>query len=113
LNADAAAIEGLHRMGGDRLVKGIIALFFEHVPTRVATIHSGVEGRDLEIVRRGAHALKSTAASLGLTRLSELSMGLELAAEKGDTGEVTRLAAQLDDLHEAARRYLAQFVASD
>lgn len=113
LNADAAAVEGLRRMGGERLVSGIIALFFEHVPARVRAIHSGVEEHDLEAVRRGAHALKSTAASLGLTGLAEVSAGLELAAEQGHTGKVTCLASQLDALHEAARRYLEQFVSRD
>lgn len=96
-------------MGGERLVAGIITLFLEHVPTRVAAIRSGVAGHDLEVVRRAAHALKSSAASLGLTGLAEVSTGLELAAEQDNAAEVTRLASLLDAVHDAARRYLAQF----
>ena len=81
---DRTAIERLQRVGGDKLVRGMIDLFLEHTPARIRSAREGAAAGDHDAVRRAAHSMKSTAGNLGAAALQEIATRVEHLAAAGD-----------------------------
>lgn len=78
---DEAAIEKLRKVAGDQgatFVTEMAQLFLHESRKSVAEIRKGCEAGDWKQVTRLAHSLKSSAATLGLMRLSAACKALEL-----------------------------------
>jgi HPt (histidine-containing phosphotransfer) domain-containing protein len=87
---DPQVIRGMLEMFGDPApVVKVIRLFLEEAPRQVDAVVEGLSRGEAEEVRRSAHSLKSSAASLGARDLSERSAKIE---------ELTR-AGRIDDVH--------------
>jgi signal transduction histidine kinase/DNA-binding response OmpR family regulator len=73
----------LHRVSGDHeLMTGVIRMFLEDLPVRLAAIKDAVTSRNAEALRISAHALKGAAGNLSAGGLFEAASVLErLAAE--------------------------------
>lgn len=65
---------------GPAVVNELLDLFMTDSPQLLETARIGLAEGDLEAVRVSAHTLKSSSASLGALRLSQLSLMLEQAA---------------------------------
>lgn len=104
---DPEALARLVEWGGDRLRSQMIHLFLESTPDRIRQIREGLERDEVELVERGAHSLKSSAANLGAERLRELSGEMEERAHRGDLAGAGALLAPLLDAHDAALRALS------
>lgn len=104
---DPEALARLREWGGDRLLRQMVHLFLESTPERVRQIREGLERADVELVERGAHSLKSSAANLGAERLRELSGEMEERAHRGDLPGAGALLAALTDAHSRALDALA------
>src|SRR4051794_23058766 len=76
---DAAALDRLEELGGNQLVREMIALFVIHGPRQLDAACAAWDVRNLEVLRRSVHSLKSSAANLGARGLSDLAAGAELA----------------------------------
>lgn len=102
---EAAAMERLHRLGGDSLVQQMIALFLEHAPTRQAAVRTACDAADANALERAAHTLKSTAGNLGATRLQRTAETVEALAAEGtvDADLCRRLVTECDEAVEALR----------
>lgn len=70
----------LRKMGGATLVQKMLKIFFATTPLQLENIKNGMLAGDMEAVRHATHSLKSAAAYVGATQLSELARTLEYAA---------------------------------
>jgi CheY-like chemotaxis protein/HPt (histidine-containing phosphotransfer) domain-containing protein len=83
---DAAALDqlrGMQTADGTDLVAKIVQMFISQTPALFASAraaHAGGNARDL---RRAAHTLKSTSATVGATSLAKLAAALEFDADAG------------------------------
>lgn len=91
---DGAAAARLQRVGGARLLRGMIELFLEHGPVRLAAAEAGAERADWREVERAWHSLKSSAANLGAVRLAEAAARAEAAAAAGDADTTAAASAE-------------------
>lgn len=109
---DPAALDGavldrlrsLQRPGQPSVVERMAELFLAECPRLLERITRGCEARDTEEIRRVAHSLKSSAASLGAQRLSAVARDMEQAARDGR--DPTPLRAALLEAFEATRPLL-------
>lgn len=85
LSADA-------RGGWERFVSE----FLDGAQSCLRALRQAAASRDLEEVRRAAHALKGSSGNLSAARLAELCRRLEDAARSGDCAELLRLGAQAE-----------------
>lgn len=99
---DPEALDRLKEWGGEKLLSQMIRLFLESTPERVMQITEGLERGEVELVERGSHSLKSSAANLGAERLRELSAEVEDLAHRGELLGVEALLAPLVEAHREA-----------
>ena len=85
-------------LGGPAPVEQIVGLFLEKTPPILAELRDAVTRGDLDAVRRSAHTIKGTSATLGARALSEKCKRLE---EQARTGEVADAAASLTEIEHA------------
>lgn len=90
--------EDLAALGAERLAR-ILAIFFDVAPRRVAELRAAGAAGHLATVRRLAHALRSSAAAVGLERLAERAALLESAGQSGDHETVETLLRDLPPLY--------------
>jgi len=98
---DPGAMDRLQEWGGDRLMLEMIRLYLENSAKRMEQIRTGFERGEGQLVERGAHSLRSSAANLGAREVSRLAGEMEDAASKGDMKGAQAL---LETLSEANRR---------
>ncbi|HKA16424.1 MAG TPA: Hpt domain-containing protein [Myxococcota bacterium] len=93
---DAAVLRRLATAIGGEGAHEVIDAYLDDAPNRLADFRRGLEASDLELARRAAHTLKSTAASLGAKGFAELCDEAEAAARVGDAIGLRALLPQLD-----------------
>ena len=104
---DPAALARLRAIAPDATAfGGLVKSFLDGGASLVAAIASAAGTGDVEALRRGAHTLKSNAASFGATELSELCAQLETDARAGDIATADDLARHIADAFARARRSL-------
>lgn len=103
--------------GGDEaFVDELIDTFLDDATGQLDGLRAAVAGgpADHDALVRPAHSLKSSAASVGATRLADLSRELEAAARLGAVGDAaTRVAAIELEFGAARAALLATRVARD
>lgn len=77
-----------------RVVLGMTDIFQKEATDRLEHCRAAVSRADLGAIRQQAHALKSSAAGLGLLRLAALARTLEQLAMDGDSAQVAVTLAQ-------------------
>ena len=70
-------LRGLEIPGEDGFVASLLSIFRRDTPLRIEEMERSAAAGDAESFRRAAHSLKSSAASLGGTRLEALSARAE------------------------------------
>jgi len=81
---DAAALDRLRKFGGDALLKGMIELFVENAPRRMAEAREALDCGDAAALRGALHGLKSSAGQLGVTTVYQACVSGEELASRGD-----------------------------
>ena len=89
------------------LRRELVALFLEDVPARVAELEAAVRQEDREALRRAAHQLKGTAATVGATEVARSATEVEAAAGASRLEAVSGLLAGLHAALERVRNGLA------
>jgi HPt (histidine-containing phosphotransfer) domain-containing protein len=87
-------------LGGRDQVAQVVALFLQNTPRTLADLRGALSRGDLDAVRRGAHTIKGTSATLGARVLSERSVRLERQAREG---QMHAAAASLSEIEDAWR----------
>ena len=100
---DPVAFDRIRRVGGDRLLRQMIASFLEHAPLRM---QAALDATDGAAAARAAHSLKSSAGNLGLARVMLLAEMMELRAGEGDEHGCLALRAPLAATFDEACRAL-------
>ncbi len=77
------------------LLTELIDLFLGDAPVRIAAVHDPIAGGDAVTLRRGAHALKGSAANLGAVQLAALSAELERMGKGGSVDGATAIRPKL------------------
>jgi HPt (histidine-containing phosphotransfer) domain-containing protein len=93
---DPSAIEKLRKVAGDEasiFIAEVAQLFLEETRKSLAELQRLAETGDRDGAARIAHSLKSSAATLGLMRLSAACQQLETDAKGATTGENSALIA--------------------
>ncbi|MBX3413878.1 MAG: Hpt domain-containing protein [Pirellulales bacterium] len=67
-------------LSSDPDLGGIVAIFVEEMPDRVAAIERAFEGADWDLVQRLAHQMKGAAGSYGFDQITPSALRLEFAA---------------------------------
>jgi HPt (histidine-containing phosphotransfer) domain-containing protein len=83
---DPSAIEKLKNVAGDQasaFVSEMASLFLEEAGKQIGTLKSASRAGDWKTVNRTAHSMKSSAATLGLLRLSAACRDLETTTKDG------------------------------
>jgi len=87
----------LERIEDDlELYEEICEIFREDVPRIIAELKSSFACNDLASATRHAHSLKSAAANIGATNLSESARSAENALRDGDLESVSTIFSELD-----------------
>lgn len=89
----------LSEMFGDRpdLMRGMLGLFLGTVETRIADVLAAVDGRDRDLARRSAHAIKGEALNAGAREFANVLQTIERAADAGDWTSAERNAKSLPE----------------
>jgi len=96
---DTAVIAELRAATGDddEFIAELIESYLSEGQANVDSLSAAASQSDLPVFTRAAHTLKSTSATVGAMRLSELCRGLEEAARSGRAeglpGEAERVQA--------------------
>ncbi|MBB6188001.1 Hpt domain-containing protein [Rhodanobacter sp. MP7CTX1] len=91
------ALIDLQEIGGDAFVGECIELFLSSAPTKLTDAKDAAEKGDVKTAIRAAHTLKSTAAQLGLEKLSALCSEMEMLGNAGDMAGLLRLLADAEN----------------
>ncbi|MDY0300826.1 MAG: ATP-binding protein [Trichlorobacter sp.] len=80
----------LERLGNNaELIPRFITMFNSSVDTGLAELEAAITRADQDGIRRHAHAIKGTSASIGALRLREVAANMEDAAKKGELADIT------------------------
>ena len=99
-------LASLRADGGEDVARELIALFTEDTPARCAEIVEATRRGDVRAASAAAHALKSSAGTLGANRMAHLCAQIEDAAEAGDTGALAALVTRLEVENASVQGYL-------
>jgi HPt (histidine-containing phosphotransfer) domain-containing protein len=100
---DRAALDRLVEWGGDKLLRQMLRLFLENSAERLTQMEAALgPGGDLDVLHRGAHSLKSSAANVGAMQMSAVAGRLEAIAEEGDQAASRALFEELTERFDAA-----------
>jgi PAS domain S-box-containing protein len=103
----------LARVGGDLgLFKDLVALFHDECPGLMAEMRQAIDQNDAPCLRRAAHTLKGSAATLGAKAASEAALRLEMIGRNGDLANAAEAYQALEQALAQAQPALAEFASS-
>ena len=103
---DRKVLERIRELGGaerPELLSKVLHLFLQDVPRHLDSIGRAWQRRDCASIAASAHALKSSSAHTGATRLSAMCASLEADVRAGELGRAEPLVAALEDEWRAVR----------
>lgn len=98
MNVVDDALERLRRIGGEKLVRKMIASFSSNAARRVDDARAALEDRDYATLERAAHSLKSSAGNVGATELARQAAEIEQLAAGGGSGRLGELVGRLPEM---------------
>ncbi len=105
VDIDVQSLERLRKLGGNELISKMVTLFTSHAESAIRDAAGGIASGDLEIVRRAAHSLKSSAGNLGALRVQAVADEIEQLAEQ-KAGNVRPLLTDLEKAYLRAKARL-------
>lgn len=104
---DLKTLERLRTLGGKDLLEKMVVLFTSHAESAIHAVAAGIASGDLESVRRAAHSLKSSAGSIGASRVRVLADHIESLAEQKNT-EIHPILVDLENAYRRAKGRLTE-----
>jgi CheY-like chemotaxis protein len=97
----------LESVGGDReFLDEVLATYCQDAPVQIAALQSAQAVGDADALRRAAHSLKSTSASVGAVRLAAACKELETLAKAGELAQAATRIARIEAEYAAAEAAL-------
>jgi HPt (histidine-containing phosphotransfer) domain-containing protein len=93
------ALEAIRNMpgpNGDALAEKVVRTYLADAPQRIAKLREIAATKDNEALRKAAHYLKSSSATLGADALAAQLKALETCARSGNVDDVPALMADID-----------------
>jgi HPt (histidine-containing phosphotransfer) domain-containing protein len=87
---------------GEEIFQRVLALFISETERRMTQVQQASLVDDIEQIEKEAHAIKSSAASVGAVKLGERAKALELACRQRQSHTVSELVAELEALSVAS-----------
>lgn len=88
------SLRGLETLDNPNAVSGFIRIFLEETGGMISSLGAIISAGDADRLRRVAHSIKGSAASLGATSLADIALVLEAIGKSGTTeGASDRLAS--------------------
>ena len=101
----------LELIGGDKpTLNNLIETFLEEGMEIVSDMKSALQDKNIDVLRRGAHSLKSSAQDFGATSLSELNATLESHCKNGWPDNATEQTAAISDSFDESVLELRQYM---
>ena len=94
------ALARLHKIGGDSLVRKMVAAFLENASRRIDGARRAVAASDAAALGAAAHSLKSSAGNVGADELARQAAELE---QRAATAGPEELAPRVDRLAQTFR----------
>lgn len=112
---DNSAIQALRASTGDdpEFLAELVQTFLDESPAQLAELRDASASGDAHEIRRGAHTLKSNAATFGIVRLEDLCRELEHEANAGNLGGAEELTSAIGDALADARPALEALIVRD
>lgn len=103
--------EILERVGGDeRLLKEIVALFFEDYPRLVSDIRTAIREGDAQALEKGAHALKGSIGNFASESASQAAGRLETIGRDQDMAQAPVAMIDLENKISQLQQQLVAFI---
>ncbi len=102
------SIRQLEANGSSGLLERAVESYLAATPDRIAALRDALDNGEPKRVREQAHALKSSSATLGATRLAELCARLESMAREQDLEEASELGAAVATEFERVKEALSK-----
>ena len=91
-------------------MRRLIEKYLINARALIQAIGQAYAGDEIETIMRSAHTLKSSSASLGVTKVAALAKTIEAAARQGDAEQALAEAASLEEAFNAAELALKQLL---
>lgn len=89
----------LEQAGDDaELVAELLEIFIDALHNDLGLIGQGLEDGSASLVHRAAHSIKGSAASLGITQITELALEIEEHSHAGNLEPARRKLPELQEL---------------
>ena len=95
---DTKALQALRNIAGEdasEIITKVIDSYLEDAPQLLQAINAAITQGNATALLNAAHTLKSTTATLGATKLSQLCKDLEIMGRAGTTSDALVLASQV------------------
>jgi HPt (histidine-containing phosphotransfer) domain-containing protein len=112
---DSSALQALRASVGDdtEFLAELVTTFLADAPQQLVELRAAVASGDAEEVERGAHTLKSNAATFGIVRLADICRDLEDRASHGNLDGAEALVAAIEGALAEARPALEALTVLD
>jgi CheY-like chemotaxis protein/HPt (histidine-containing phosphotransfer) domain-containing protein len=106
-------IRALQGADAPDLLKTLVTLYFSEAPKILKTLDDAVQRKDTQEIRKAAHTLKSSSASVGALNLASLLAEAERRGREDRTEGVEGVLAQINEEYEAVKYALEAELTSD
>ena len=107
----AETLVSLRAEGGEEVAEELISLFAGDAPRRCAEIGAAIDRGDTRAAAAAAHALKSSAATLGANRMARLCAQIEDAGATENVSALPALYQRLDAENVSVQEFLRSYFA--
>lgn len=108
---EAVLRELYEMMGGEKmLLEDLTQTFLQDTPSLLADLAAAVQENDANKLVHAAHPLKSSSASMGAMRLSELAAEMESRGKNGQAQGLNSQVEAIQSAYQIASEKLQQFV---
>ena len=94
--APLAMIRQLQQPGTDDVAARVVQTYCADAPKLIERMKESLQSADAETLRRAAHSLKSSSASVGVKRIASLSKEVEILAKANDLVHLDAMIAAID-----------------
>jgi len=91
-------------MGED--IQEVLDAFLESIEELLAELKGRADNESSEAISRWAHTIKSSAASIGMMKLSEMAAQLETAQKLNESFDVDTMVEQINREYQLSRKLL-------
>lgn len=103
---DPITFEELKQISGDDFINELIDTFLEDAPKMIAEMKSALDEGDTDTFRRGAHSMKSNAATFGANDLATLAKELEMLGKENKLNETGDKLKSMEEAYASAKEAL-------